>query len=327
MVPKEVDSKMMKEKEFYSISDLFKAFSRKEEERRSASQLAQVVTGYQRGLMPDWSEEKVRQEIIKKQIQPMEESRKEAWKSVRAEKIMELVGCKEITNWHNLQNRETFGDIFPSVMADAIAISSYNASMGKIVAAPTGGSSGILPAAVLNVSDYMLQKGQIRQDEADKMMVDAMLVAAGIGILINEKATLSGAEGGCQAECGSAAGMAAGAIVTLKKGMARHVCNAAALALKNSLGLTCDPVKGYVLVPCIKRNAFYAVHAILAAEMAILGIESTIPFIPVINVMNETGKSMPEEFKETAKGGLAAIEEGKKLGESFEKELEKIFTV
>ncbi len=319
------------EKELYSIEDLSKVFSGTELSKDfsgtelSAFDVAQAVVKYEIGLKYGRNEDRVRLEIMEKQIKPMEESRQNAWEDQRAQKIRELIKCEKVSEWHKLPEGESIWNILPKVMADAIAISSYNASMGKIVAAPTGGSCGILPAAVLNVRDHLLQMDQITQNKKDQAMVNAMLVAAGIGLLIAEKATLSGAEGGCQAECGAAAAMAAGAIVTLHNGNGRQISNGAALALKNSLGLTCDPVKGFVLVPCVKRNAFYAVHAVLAAEMAMIGIDSTIPLIQVIKAMNETGKSMPKEFKETAKGGLAVTKEAK--GTNFEVELEKIFAI
>jgi L-serine dehydratase len=303
---------------FYSVSDLFEVFSGKR--NFSASEVAHAVLRYQRGLKCA-AEEEVKEEMLKNQIKPMEESRENAWKDPGAKKVRELVKCEKIRDWHNSQNGTSIWNILPHVMADAIAISSFNAAMGKIVAAPTAGSCGILPAAILNVRDYLVEQSQLTHEERDNMMVDAMLVAGGIGVLIAEKATLSGAEGGCQAECGAAAAMAAGAIVTLHKGRDRNISNAAALALKNSLGLTCDPVKGFVLVPCIKRNAFYAVHAILAAEMAMIGIESTIPLVQVIEAMNETGQSMSADFRETAKGGLAVTKEAEKLGHVFEEKL------
>lgn len=311
--------------EYYSISNLSKVYSG--EKNFSASEVAQAVLKYEKGLKYGCNEYQIKQEIIKNQIKPMEECFKKAWSDTRAQKIRELINCEKIDKWDNRKGRKSMWDILPQVMADAIAISSYNASMGRVVAAPTGGSCGILPATVFNMRSYLMQEGQITPEEKDEVTVDAMLVAAGIGLLIADKATLSGAEGGCQAECGAAAGMAAGAIITLKNGNVKEISNAAALALKNCLGLTCDPVKGYVLVPCIKRNAIYSVQAIISAEMAMIGIESTISLIQIIKVLNETGKSIPEEFRETAKGGLATTRDAEeKFGKLFDEKLEKILS-
>ncbi len=197
------------------------------------------------------------------------------------------------------------GDFITSVMADALAVAIYNATMGKIVAAPTAGSCGILPAALFNVQEKL--------GLGTKDMIKAMFVSAGIGIIISKKATLSGAEAGCQAECGTAAAMAAGAVASLRGADDESISNAAALALKNSLGLSCDPVATLVEVPCIKRNAFFAVHAVLAADMACSGIKSVIPFDEVIWAMRDIGSRLPRELRETAGGGLAITQTGQKI--------------
>ncbi|WP_028307832.1 L-serine ammonia-lyase, iron-sulfur-dependent, subunit alpha [Desulfitibacter alkalitolerans] len=184
----------------------------------------------------------------------------------------------------------------------ALAVSELNAAMGCIVAAPTAGSCGILPAILITVAE--------EKNSSKEELVEALFVASGIGIIIAEKATIAGAEGGCQAECGSAASMAAGAVVYLNKGTAEQVLDAAALALKNSLGLVCDPVAGLVEVPCIKRNAFLAVQALVAADLALAGVKSVIPADEVISAMSEIGREMASKYKETAQGGLAATPTG-----------------
>jgi L-serine dehydratase len=214
----------------------------------------------------------------------------------------------------SLDNGDTLcGGLLTKVMVDALSIASYNACMGRIVAAPTAGSCGILPAAVINVREEL----QLGIDET----VNALFVADIIGHIIAKNATVSGAEGGCQAECGTAAAMTAGAISALKGADAEVILNAAALALKNCLGLTCDPVATLVEVPCIKRNAFFAVHAIVAADLALSGIKSVIPFDEVIFAMKDTASRMPPELKETSEGGLAITNTAKSIKRKiFEKE-------
>ncbi|NOZ21924.1 MAG: L-serine ammonia-lyase, iron-sulfur-dependent, subunit alpha [Planctomycetes bacterium] len=197
------------------------------------------------------------------------------------------------------------GDLARQVMTDAVAVAERNASFGKIVAAPTAGAAGILPAVVLNVGKA------VGADE--KGMVRSLFTAAGIGILIARHATLAGAEGGCQAECGAGAAMAAAAAADLRGGDPETILHAAALALKNSLGLTCDPVAGLVEVPCVKRNGFYAVHAVVAVDMAIAGVRSEVPFDEVVSAMHETGRLMSDALRESSLGGLAATETAKEV--------------
>jgi L-serine dehydratase len=190
------------------------------------------------------------------------------------------------------------GSLAARAMAYALAASCVNASMGRIVAAPTAGACGILPGTLLAV-----QQGR---GYCDDEIVSALFCAAGVGQVIAARATLLGAEGGCQAECGSASAMAAAAVCELLGGSPEACCHAAALALKNALGLVCDPVAGLVEVPCVKRNAIFAVHALAAADMALAGIRSAIPVDEVIDAMASVGRAMPAALRETAKGGLAA---------------------
>lgn len=187
----------------------------------------------------------------------------------------------------------------------ALAISETNACMGRIVAAPTAGSCGILPAALLAVME------EKNIDETKGIL--SLFTASAFGMVIANNASIAGASGGCQAECGSAAAMAAAALVELSGGspkMAEHAC---AIALKNILGLVCDPVAGLVEIPCIKRNAGGVVNALSAAEMALAGIESAIPCDEVIIAMKKIGDAMQPSLKETAEGGLAATPTGKAL--------------
>lgn len=182
--------------------------------------------------------------------------------------------------------------------ARAIAVAEYNAAMGKIVAAPTAGSCGIMPGCLIALMEE-------RGIEREKIVL-AMFAAAGIGMVIACKACIAGAQGGCQAECGSASAMAAAAMVEAMGGTPAQAAEAVAISLKNQLGLVCDPVAGLVEIPCIKRNAGGVVNALLASDMALSGIASRIPADEVVAAMKEVGDSMPRELRETARGGLAA---------------------
>jgi len=189
------------------------------------------------------------------------------------------------------------GPFIGKVMERAVKMGESNACMRRIVAAPTAGSCGVLPAVLLTYAD------QINSDE-DKI-VEALYTAAGIGQIIAHRASISGAFGGCQAEIGSASAMAAGALVHLQGGSGEDICCAVAIALKSLLGLTCDPIGGLVEVPCVKRNVIGAVNAVTAADMVMAGVISVIPGDEVIDVMGEIGNEMPKKYKETAEGGLA----------------------
>lgn len=201
------------------------------------------------------------------------------------------------------------GNFFDSILIKALAISEVNACMGRIVAAPTAGSCGIIPAVLLSAIEY--------KDISESEAVESLFTAAGIGIVIAKQACISGAEGGCQAECGSASAMAAAALVEISGGTPQMVSNACAIALKNILGLVCDPVAGLVEVPCIKRNASCAINALVAADMALAGIESVIPADEVIGAMKSIGDLMSVTLKETAEGGLATTPTGKKISKEI----------
>ena len=187
------------------------------------------------------------------------------------------------------------GGVLGGALYRALAVSELNAAMGRVVAAPTAGSCGILPAAVLT----MQEKGCSERD-----CVMALFTASAVGMVITANASVAGAQGGCQAECGSAAAMAAAAIVELTGGSPRQAAHAVAIALKNILGLVCDPVAGLVEIPCIKRNASGVAGAFVAAELALAGIESAIPADEVIVAMKKVGDAMSPALKETALGGL-----------------------
>jgi len=204
-----------------------------------------------------------------------------------------------------LGGKSLLGDTLNQAAARAIAVAEVNAGMGRIVAAPTAGSCGVLPGVVLTIRDLL--------KSSEEEVVLALFTAAGAGLVIADRASVAGAEGGCQAEIGSAAAMAAAAAVELAGGRPEQTEEAAALALKNLLGLVCDPLAGLVEVPCVKRNAMAAVIAMTAAEMSLAGIKSAVPFDEVIDAMAAIGKAMPCSLKETAQGGLAATPTGERI--------------
>lgn len=197
------------------------------------------------------------------------------------------------------------GRTMVKAMSYALSCSEVNASMGKIVACPTAGACGILPAVIMT----MKEEHQV----GEKELVMGLFASAGIGAIIAQNATISGAEGGCQAECGSAAAMAAAAVVEIMGGTPDMCLHAGAIVFKNTLGLVCDPIGGLVEVPCAKRNAAGAVSAMTAADMVLAGVQSRIPFDDTVTAMYSVGKLMPEALRETGIGGLAGTKTGKKL--------------
>lgn len=200
------------------------------------------------------------------------------------------------------ENSELVGDFIAEVMERAVKMGESNACMKRIVAMPTAGSCGVIPAVIIT---YMKQKNVDRH-----RIVEALYVAGGIGEVIAASASIAGAEGGCQAEIGSASAMAAGAIAYLEGGDNEEIVNASAFALKNMLGLTCDPVAGLVEVPCIKRNVSGAVNAVVSSRMAMSGIRSAIEPDEVIDSMRRIGKLMPACLRETGEDGLASTKSG-----------------
>ena len=189
------------------------------------------------------------------------------------------------------------GDFMAKVMSNALKMGCNNACMKRIVAAPTAGACGVMPAVLVTYyGEY---------DVPEEKMIEALYVAAGIGQIIANRAYLAGASGGCQAEVGSGSGMAASAICHVKGGSTDQIGHACAMALKNLMGLVCDPVGGLVEVPCVKRNVGGAFNAIAAADMALAGIESQIPVDQVIDAMKEVGDKMDVSLRETGFGGVA----------------------
>lgn len=201
------------------------------------------------------------------------------------------------------------GGYLAQVMAEALKTAECNACMKRIVAAPTAGSCGVLPAVLLPY--------QQREGLSDEAMVRAMYVAGAIGQVVAAKASIAGAAGGCQAEIGTASAMGAAALCYLGGGDAQAVCHAAAIAIKAMLGLVCDPIAGLVEVPCVKRNAAGAVIAMSSADMALAGIRSAVPPDEVILAMREVGDKMDVSLKETGVGGVAGTPFGQKIAEKM----------
>ena len=195
------------------------------------------------------------------------------------------------------------------VIAAALKTGECNACMGRIVAAPTAGASGVLPAVLIPL--------QRRDGIPDERMVQALYVSAGFGQVIAQRASIAGAEGGWQAEVGSASGMAAAALVHIMGGSAEQMAHACGMALANTLGLVCDPVAGLVEVPCVKRNVMGAVNALSCAEMALSGAGSVIPCDEVIDAMRSVGECLPAALRETGGGGLAASPTGRRIAEGM----------
>lgn len=233
---------------------------------------------------------------------------KDSAKSALNKEIKSISGltggnAKKLEEYKN-KNETLSGVFINSAMAKAFSTSEVNASMGKIVAAPTAGASGILPSAMLSIQEKL--------NLSDDDLIKGLFTASGIGEIIAKNATISGAEGGCQAECGAAAAMAAGAIVELAGGNPEDSFNAASFALTNIMGLVCDPIAGLVEYPCALRNASGVINAFISADMALAKVQSLVPFDEVVEAMYKVGKALPESLRETGIGGLAGTATGKR---------------
>ena len=267
---------------------------------------------------------KISEVVLSDQAEPLELGREELYRrmderlsvmedSVRAGMNPELRSTSGLTGgdaakmFDYASHGGICGGFVNRAIARALAVSENNAAMGKIVAAPTAGSCGILPGTVVS----LLSEGRCSREDA----VMSMFTAGAFGMVIASKATIAGAEGGCQAECGSASAMAAAALVEIMGGAPEQCADACAMAIKNQLGLVCDPVAGLVEIPCIKRNVSGVAIAFSSAEMALAGVESKIPVDECIDAMREVGCSIPNALRETAKGGLAATPTGERLRE------------
>lgn len=221
-----------------------------------------------------------------------------------------LIGgqARKLDVWNNL-GKTISGTGMNKAVSRALSVMEVNASMGHIVAAPTAGSCGILPGVLISVGE--------RLGSTEDQEIEGLFAAAAIGLIVTQNATVSGAEGGCQAETGTAAAMAAAAAVQMAGGSPQAMLDAAAMAFKNVLGLICDPIAGLVESPCQKRNALGVANAMVSADMALAGIQSIIPFDEVVEAMLRVGKAMPLAFRETAMGGLATTPTGIKISKKL----------
>lgn len=246
-------------------------------------------------------------ERMKKNLDVMREAAEYGMKH-EVTSVSGLIGKDAVKVYKYAKSGNTIcGEFLTKAMARALSSAEVNSAMGKIVAAPTAGSCGILPAVIITVGE--------KYKKSDEELVNALFTASGIGVLIAKNATLAGAEGGCQAECGSAAAMAAAAVVEMMGGTVKQSLDSAAIVIKNILGLVCDPIAGLVEIPCAKRNISGAVSALSTADLVLSGVESKIPFDDCISAMYKVGKDMPCELKETALGGLAVTKKGLELKE------------
>jgi len=250
-----------------------------------------------------------REEIMEKMRERLEVMREAVERGL--ENDFESVGGLSGGDADRLSRSDEFlgSDLTRKTAEAALATAEVNAGMGRIVAGPTAGASGIVPAVVLSLAG--------EKNLSEEIQIRGLLTAGGLGSIVASEATLSGAAGGCQAECGVGSAMAAGAAVAMMEGSTDQIFNAFALALKNLLGLVCDPVAGLVEVPCVKRNAFAATHALTAASLALAGVESVIPADEVVEAMAQIGDMLPCSLKETAEAGLADTETGRELEENI----------
>ena len=210
-----------------------------------------------------------------------------------------LIGgeAKKLTIFRN-KSKSVCGPLMNKALVAAMGTMEVNASMGLIVAAPTAGSCGILPGAVVTIGK--------EYDMTDEQMLDALFAASAIGAIITRNATVAGAEGGCQAETGAAAAMAAAGVVEMMGGTPEQAIHAASHCLQNVMGLVCDPIAGLVEAPCQGRNAIGVANALISAELCLAGILNIIPFDETVEAMYKVGKNLPPELRETALGGVAA---------------------
>lgn len=246
---------------------------------------------------------------MKKNLQVMKKSSEEGMNK-EVISVSGLIGGDAIKLANYAKNGKSLtGEFMIKAMARALSCSEVNAAMGRIVAAPTAGSCGILPAVIISAAEKL--------GKNDEAMIEALFTATAIGILIAKNATLSGAEGGCQAECGSAAAMGSAAVVEMMGGTPKMAMDAAAIVIKNILGLVCDPIAGLVEAPCAKRNVAGTVSSLTTADLVMSGVNSLIPLDDAILAMYRVGKQLPCELRETAMGGLATTPTGIALKEKI----------
>lgn len=229
--------------------------------------------------------------------------------SIISESGMSGMDSAKLNSYFAINAPSFFSPLLGRILSYSIAIAEENQRMGKIVACPTAGSCGIVPAVLIAVAE--------EKNFSDDVLVDALFTAGGFGKLVARKVSLAGAVAGCQAECGVASAMSAAALVEMAGGNVRSQVNAAALALKNTLGLVCDPVAGLVEVPCIKRNGFLAVNSVTACEMSLANVNSVIPLDEIVDSMKQIGDLMSPTLKESSDAGLAVTPTGMKITEKL----------
>ena len=247
--------------------------------------------------------------IVKRSLDAMKEAVKNGLKS-REMSISGMCGddCYKLQARY-VQANSLFGTPFERITTYALATIEENLRMGKIVACPTAGSCAIVPSVLIGVSEEL--------DIDEETQINALITAGEAGRIISNKVALAGAVAGCQAECGVASAMSAAALTQIRGGSIDEILNAVALAMKNLLGLTCDPVCGLVEIPCVKRNPFLAIHAVTASELALAGITSKIPLDEVIDALEQTGKLMSPMLKESSQAGLAKTKTAIELEKKF----------
>lgn len=246
--------------------------------------------------------------IMSRNLEIMKESVQKGLTPTKS--ISGLTGGDALKMEHYIQEGKTLADTTVlTAVRNAMAVNELNAKMGLVCATPTAGSAGCLPAVLSTAIDKL--------NLSEKEQLEFLFTAGAFGLVIGNNASISGAEGGCQAEVGSASAMSAAALVKASGGTARQASQAIAFVIKNLLGLICDPVAGLVEVPCVKRNALGASFALVAADMALADIESQIPVDEVIDAMYQVGSAMPTAFRETAEGGLAATLTGRRYSKEI----------
>lgn len=256
------------------------------------------------------STDQTREEILERTMVCLKVMRKSAQDPGDKETMGNLIGGEyRKVNAYKEKGKTLLGEVANRAMMRALACSQHNASMGRICASPTAGSCGIMPAAFLTGAEQI--------GCGDEVIVQGLLTAAAVGKIVMQNATVAGAEGGCQAECGAAAAMAAAGLVEMSGGTPLQALHAASIAFKNIMGLICDPIAGLVESPCSKRNASGVLNALASADLALAGVESIIPFDEVVDAMYAVGLAMHSDFKETAKGGIATSPTGKTLAKKI----------
>ena len=256
----------------------------------------------------EYSEYQVRLQAAKS-LNAMKEAIKEGLKSVELSPSgMSGDDCNKLQKRYEKAG-SLLGTTAEKIMIYALATSEQNLRMGTIAACPTAGSCGIVPSVLIAFAE----NHSIKEDDE----INALITAGEVGRIVSNKMALAGAVGGCQAECGVASAMASAALTQMRGGTVKQIINASALALKNILGLTCDPVCGLVEIPCVKRNPFLAIHAVTASELAMADIMSKIPADEIVDAMEQTGQLMSPLLKESSKGGLAATKTAIALGKNI----------